>query len=114
MARLSCGKPRIASASAETERTDANPYRRWYWTPRWRAIKAAQLRREPYCRFCAKMGKQTQAAVCDHVHPHRGDEARFWAGPFQSLCKTHHDSTKQRMERGREVKGVGEDGWPVE
>ncbi|WP_269076433.1 hypothetical protein [Sphingobium cupriresistens] len=40
---------------------------------------------------------------------------KFWAGPFQSLCKQHHDSDKQRMERGGKAKaGIGVDGWPEE
>lgn len=91
----------------------AATYRLWYRTPRWRQIKADQLLRQPYCRFCADMGRHTKATICDHVEPHRGDEAKFWSGPFQSLCKTHHDATKQRMERGRQVTTIGEDGWPV-
>jgi hypothetical protein len=46
----------------------------------------------------------TAATVCDHVHPHRGDEVLFFSGPFQSLCETCHNSAKQREEvaaRGR-------------
>jgi hypothetical protein len=31
---------------------------------------------------------------------------------WQALCKPHHDSTKQREERGR-FQAVGEDGWPL-
>lgn len=49
------------------------------------------------------------ATVCDHVRPHRGDPVLFWGGPFQSLCKAHHDRDKQRAERGQ---GEDEEGWP--
>ena len=53
------------------------------------------------------------ASVCDHVHPHRGDEVKFWAGPFQSLCKPCHDSDKQRQENGGPARvAIGADGWP--
>jgi hypothetical protein len=38
------------------------------------------------------------ATVCDHVTPHRGDVAKFWSGPFQSLCQPCHDREKQRAE----------------
>jgi 5-methylcytosine-specific restriction protein A len=41
----------------------------------------------------------TAANVCDHITPHRGDEAMFWSGPFQSLCVAHHNGRKQREER---------------
>jgi hypothetical protein len=27
------------------------------------------------------------------------DPVKFWAGPFQSLCHTHHSATKQREEK---------------
>ena len=42
----------------------------------------------------------TAATVADHVTPHRGDYEAFWHGELQSLCKFHHDKTKQRHERG--------------
>jgi hypothetical protein len=40
----------------------------------------------------------TEATVCDHAYPHKGDINLFYAGPFTSLCKRCHDSTKKRME----------------
>jgi hypothetical protein len=40
--------------------------------------------------------------VCDHVDPHRGDPVKFFDGPFQSLCKWHHDSVKQAIENARD------------
>jgi hypothetical protein len=109
--KLSNLKPRLGSMparigvvqpKAEAERSrfrDATqPWRAWYKTARWRQIRAAQLREHRLCRMCMEAGQITQATVCDHRMPHRGDEARFWAGPFDSLCKAHHDSTKQAEE----------------
>ncbi len=56
------------------------------------------LRENPLCAYCLREGVTEAATICDHIKPHRGDETLFWSGPFQSLCKTHHDSTKQREE----------------
>ena len=79
---------------------------------------------------CASRGAdEPVATVCDHIKPHRirqallsGDEAWiaqakliFWdRGNLQSLCSRHHDSDKQRIERGTQRRRVGLDGWPVE
>lgn len=39
------------------------------------------------------------ATVVDHVDPHHGDPAKFWdTSMWQSCCKWHHDSVKQRLE----------------
>lgn len=39
------------------------------------------------------------ATVADHVVPHRGDVAAFWAGELQSLCTPCHSQAKQAEER---------------
>lgn len=74
------------------------PWRRWYGLKRWQDIRQRQLAAEPLCAMCFDLGVITQADVCDHVTPHKGDETLFWSGPFQSLCRTHHDRDKQRLE----------------
>ena len=85
-----------------------------YNNPRWRAVRAAQLAREPLCRLCLARGQYTHATVCDHLQPHHGDWAAFWAGPFQSLCQQCHSVDKQRAERNsRPRPAIGADGWPV-
>lgn len=95
--------------------TDAEAYRKLYKTARWLRIRTRQLRDEPLCRMCAAHGRVTPATVCDHVDPHRGDPVKFWGGPFQSLCDSHHSSDKQRIERGGKARPmIGEDGWPIE
>jgi 5-methylcytosine-specific restriction protein A len=63
--------------------------------------------------MCAKDNRVTPARVVDHIIPHKGDTALFWdTSNWQALCFPHHNSTKQREERGR-FQAVGEDGWPV-
>lgn len=113
---------RNANGYCDQHRADANRARRgsagkfsaWYTTAKWRSLRAKQLRMQPLCEFCLKDGKVTAATICDHVEPHRGDESKFWSGPFQSLCQTCHSSTKQRIERGSQPRVVtGVDGWPV-
>lgn len=91
-------------------------HKRWYKTSRWQKLRTTHLAAEPLCRMCWEQDKRaTQATICDHIEPHRGNEEAFWAGPFQSLCKPHHDSDKQRMERGGKPKPkIGLDGWPLE
>ena len=82
-----------------------------YNTARWQGIRSAQLSKEPLCAFC--LPRTVPANVCDHIEPHKGDLAKFWSGPFQSLCKRCHDSTKQRIEKGGKAKPtIGIDGWP--
>lgn len=85
-----------------------------YQNPRWRRVRASQLRAEPSCRMCGAMGFVTAATVCDHVEPHNGDMVKFWSGPFQSLCAEHHSSDKQRIEKGGKPKAyIGLDGFPI-
>lgn len=70
-----------------------------YGTARWQATRAEQLRLEPLCRMCMAEDRIELAIVCDHVEPHRGNVEKFWAGPFQSLCASHHNSAKQAEEQ---------------
>ena len=89
-------------------------HKRWYKTARWQRLRAMHLAGEPLCRMCKVERRTTPATVCDHVEPHRGDWDKFWAGPFQSLCKQHHDSDKQRIEKGGKARPrIGLDGWPI-
>lgn len=71
------------------------------------------LIREPFCFFCKKMGKLVRATVRDHVIPIREHPGgRLDDENLQSLCKSCHDSIKQRMERGT-MSPVGLDGMPI-
>ena len=67
----------------------------------WDKARAAHLREHPGCAMCEREGRYTSATVVDHIAPHRGDPNLFWnTTNWQSLCKPHHDSDKQRAERG--------------
>lgn len=86
----------------------------WYTHSRWRSLRARQLAAHPLCVFCEKHGRVELATVCDHITPHKGDRELFLSGPFQSLCKSCHDSTKKSMEAGKKSRmSIGLDGWPV-
>lgn len=70
-----------------------------YKTPQWKALRKAHLRKEPFCRFCKKEGKTRTATVVDHTIRHKGNPERFYdPANLQSLCYSHHNSTKQRLE----------------
>jgi 5-methylcytosine-specific restriction protein A len=87
-----------AAGSYESERRSLSATRKLYSTARWRAKRAAQLRAEPLCRMCRDHGIAVEAAVADHVTPHRGDVDLFWSADLQSLCTPCHSSAKQRQE----------------
>ena len=72
------------------------------YTVAWQKARAAYLAQHPLCVFCEREGVVTAAVVVDHVDPHRGDHEMFWdQDNWQSLCKRHHDSTKQRQDTAR-------------
>jgi 5-methylcytosine-specific restriction endonuclease McrA len=114
MSRLSTVKPRLAPVRprvshvgrealerARDRARDADEAtRRLYKTARWQKLRLRIFARDLYlCAICGKVEGNTARLVCDHVEPHRGDTAQFWAGPFQTLCKACHDGEKQRLER---------------
>ena len=95
----------------------------------WRTARARFLRSHPLCAECMKQGKLTPATVVDHIIPHKLKEALrsgdsqaiakaqklFWSRKnWQGLCKQHHDSTKQRMEKRGTVIGCDENGIPLD
>lgn len=83
----------------------------------WQKARACFLRQHPLCAMCQEDGHLTPASVVDHIKPHRGDLALFWdESNWQPLCATHHNSTKQREERGAgpigcDVHGNPRRGW---
>lgn len=97
---------------------EAQHYRRLYNSTRWkgpRGVRAEQLKLQPLCEMCLKADRITAATVCDHVDPDtKSTESGFFKGPFQSLCKPHHDAAKQSEERRGVSSEVGMDGWPTD
>lgn len=93
---------------------DTREWRHLYGRAAWKRLRSAHLAQQPLCAFCLRQEVVTEAAVVDHVNPHKGDEALFFdASNLQSLCKSCHDSIKQRLELGRSVVMYGPDGWPI-
>lgn len=81
--------------------------KRLYNSKRWQVIREEQLRLAiipsladyPLCVTCYRDGRLVKATEVDHIYPHRGDVVKFFAGPFQCLCKSHH-SAKTKVELG--------------
>jgi 5-methylcytosine-specific restriction protein A len=84
-----------------------------YNTPQWRRLRASHLQSHPCCVKCMEQGYDTRATVVDHKRPHRGDTRLFFdSDNLQSLCKPHHDSTKQWEERRGLEAGCDSNGNP--
>lgn len=111
MARLKAVRPRLRTLPSRIggaagdrrafdQARDRQPWRRWYKTARWQRLRWAVLVRDMFtCARCQRLEADTSQLVADHRKPHRGDEALFWdEGNLWTLCKTCHDSWKQRVE----------------
>jgi 5-methylcytosine-specific restriction enzyme A len=85
-----------------------------YSTARWVRVARNQLQTHPLCRVCWDRGVITAAEVVDHVIPHKGDAVAFYMGELQSLCRPHHDRTKQQQEKRGYSSDVGDDGYPLD
>jgi hypothetical protein len=93
---------------------EAKAYRHLYKTARWRKLRQQQLSDHPLCNRHLKRGRVVKASTVHHVEPHRGDEAKFFSGPFESLCDECHNRDAQQQEvRGYSTE-AGIDGWPVD
>lgn len=85
----------------------------------WQKLRAEHLAKHPHCVYClreigmagwspadvvlecaARGIAEPLGTIGDHITAHRGDR-RLQLDPdnIQTLCKPHHDSTKQREER---------------
>lgn len=97
----------------EQNLVSSRPWLSWYSTREWATLRAAQLRAEPFCRLCMKVGRSRPAVVVDHIVPHKGDRVLFFDPlNLQSLCRHCHDSVKQSWEIGDEGRGCDFDGVP--
>lgn len=78
----------------------ARPITREGYGPHWNAVAAEYKSEHPFCVGCAAIGLHTEATIVDHVIPHKGDEALFWAEEnFQAACRWHHLVIKPLLER---------------
>ena len=88
---------------------------RLYKISQCKALRKAQLAKQPICYLCNEVGIETQATVADHHVPHRGD-TRLFHNPnnLRSVCDTCHNSTKQRYEKSGYWQGCGDSGTPLD
>jgi len=96
------------SANRTAKRPQKTTTERGYnW--RWRKVSQQYLRKFPLCRACEDAGRITAATEVDHIRPHDGDQALFWAEDnWQPLCKRCH-SRKTAGELG--LTGSSLAGW---
>jgi 5-methylcytosine-specific restriction endonuclease McrA len=118
LSRLKALKPRLSAAPSRLNRaTDERSLdrrrladtatRKLHKTKRWQDLRWSVLTRDLFtCQVCGRLEGDTSKLVCDHVEPHRGDVAKFWAGPFQTLCKPCHDGQKQKEEIAARAAGL--------
>lgn len=93
----------------------ARPWRHLYNRAAWKRLRLAQLAKHPLCWTCASIGKTTPADVVDHHIPHKGSERLFFdAGNLRSMCKTCHDSVKQKQEKTGIMLGSNDQGMPLD
>lgn len=105
------GKAPADEAERTAQRLEANPWRAWYSTKRWRDLRLTILQRDRWT--CQRTGvlligkhPAPNSPVVDHIKPHRGNEALFWdMNNLHAVSKAYHDSTKQ-AEEAKEIKGV--------
>ncbi|HEY6527263.1 MAG TPA: HNH endonuclease [Cellvibrionaceae bacterium] len=86
-----------------------------YNSQAWIKSSKTFLRNNPLCKFHQQRNLIAEAAVVDHIQPHRGDSKLFWDKTnWQSLCKHCHDSHKQRLEKSGRVAGCDSNGIPID
>lgn len=92
------GAPTRQEQKAQSDRWRGSAHERGY-NHRWAKARVTFLASHPLCIGCLAI-KRTQAAeIVDHVDPHHGDPDKFWdTSMWQSCCKWHHDSVKQKLE----------------
>jgi 5-methylcytosine-specific restriction endonuclease McrA len=108
-------KPRVKTATSRIKTMQPGSWRTSGMTSaqrgygyKWQKARERYLRANPLCVYCEREGVIAAASVVDHIKPHHGDMELFWdESNWQSLCKTHHDSTKQREENEQQQQGYG-------
>jgi len=85
-----------------------------YQTTRWRRKAKNQLNREPLCKLCAMLGRDTPGTVADHIEPHHGNADKFWNGELQSVCAPCHSAVKAMQERHGYSQGCDVNGNPLD
>jgi len=82
---------------------------------KWQQARLEFLAIHPLCVHHEEKGEVVASAVVDHKIPHRGDLILFWRRDnWQALCKSCHDSWKQRLEKSGKVAGCDPKGVPID
>jgi len=70
------------------------------YTHRWDQFAKRYLSEHPLCAECKRQGKIRPATCVDHIVPHRGNPALFWAveSNVQALCASCHAEKTARGE----------------
>lgn len=90
---------------AKAKATTGQPWKAWYKTRRWKALRLEVLLRDNYtCQrsgvICGGQYPAPDSPVVNHKVPHRGREALFWdADNLETVAKAVHDSAIQREEQ---------------
>lgn len=103
---VSTMKPRIGHVpgderSRNKQRYQSQPWRKLYNTAAWQQLRWSVLVRDMFtCQMCGLIETDTSKLVGDHKIAHRGDKALFFdESNVQTLCKSCHDTVKQREEK---------------
>lgn len=119
MGKLSNIRPAVSIAPSPLPRaTDrhghdstAEPWRKWYSTPRWRRLREQVFRRDGYiCQrsgaICGGKGNDWNSPVANHKRAHRGDPVLFWdPANIETVTKQVHDSEIQAEESKARAEG---------
>jgi 5-methylcytosine-specific restriction protein A len=110
------GKPldrRLRNRESDARRREAKPWRAFYNTARWKALRDRQLAKQPLCERCIAKGLVVRATVAHHRERHEGDAVKFFQGELASSCAPCHDVVEQGIEaRGYEI-GCDASGRPL-
>ena len=105
---LNCDKHKRQTPSRDNariydkQRAD-DPLRRFYFTARWRRVRGAILRRDPFCKIAKLCLQRYQrvmpSAEVDHITPVREGGAMYDPENLQGACNACH-SWKTATEQG--------------
>jgi 5-methylcytosine-specific restriction enzyme A len=91
------GCPTLGPCELHPMRRLFEPWRKWFYTARWRYLRKAVLDADPLCVSCRLELRAEPATEVDHIEPHRGDARLFWMrSNLQGLCSTHHAEKTRR------------------
>ena len=99
--RVQYGRCRAHASPARVVRQQADgaTVHAWYCSLRWKQLRAAILREQPFCLSCMAVGRRVLTQDVDHIRKHSGDPALFWErANLQGLCKPCHTRKTARGE----------------